>query len=98
VFMPWYPQTTAPVEERVKILESVSKKYPRAGWRLLLELLPTPHSMVSSNNRPVFRNWALEWSEGAAPADLAFQVEACAHLVVELAGKDAGRLKDAIEV
>jgi transcriptional regulator with XRE-family HTH domain len=98
VFMPWYPQTTAPVEERVRILESVSKKHPKAGWRLLLGLLPTRPSMVSTNRRPAFRNWALQWSEGGTRADRALQVEACSHLVVELAGNDAGRLKDAIEV
>jgi transcriptional regulator with XRE-family HTH domain len=98
VFMPWYPQTTASVEERVRILETISKKHPRAGWRLLLELLPTKHFMVSTNRRPAFQNWALQWSEGASPADRAFQVEACSHFVVELAEKDASRLKDAIDV
>jgi transcriptional regulator with XRE-family HTH domain len=98
VFMPWYPQTTASVEDRVRILQSVVKKHPKAGRRLLLELLPTSHSTVSTNARPSFRNWTLDWSEGAARADYAFQVEACADLVVELAGNDAGRLKDAVEV
>ena len=96
--MPWYPQTSAPAAERVKILESVSKKHPKAGWKLLLELLPTTHSMVSTNHRPAFQNWALRWSEDATRADYAFQVEACAHLVAERAGNDLGRLKDAIEV
>src|SRR5262249_17909351 len=61
VFMPWYPQTTAPVEERVKILESVSRRHPKAGWTLLLELLPTRLSTVSTNYRPAFRDWALQW-------------------------------------
>jgi transcriptional regulator with XRE-family HTH domain len=98
VFMPWYPQTTAPVEERVKILESVLKRHSKAGWRLLLDLLPTKPSMVSTNRRPAFQDWALQWSEGATRADYVFQVEACSHLFVELAGNDAGRLKDAIEV
>ncbi len=98
IFMPWYPQTTVPVKDRVKILQSVVRKYPKTGWRLLFELLPTPRSVVLTNARPAFRNWTLEWSEGVARADYAFQVEACAHLVVELAGNDAGRLKDAVEV
>ncbi len=98
IFMPWYPQTTVPVEDRVKILQSVLRKHPKTGWRLLLELLPTPHLMVSTNARPSFRNWTLDWSEGATRADYAFQVEACAGLVVELAGNDATRLKGAVEV
>jgi transcriptional regulator with XRE-family HTH domain len=98
IFMPWYPQTTAPVEDGVRILQNVARKHPKAGWRLLLELLPTTHSAVSTNARPSFRNWTLDWSEGATRADYAFQVEACADLVVELAAQDAPRLKDTIEV
>jgi transcriptional regulator with XRE-family HTH domain len=98
IFMPWYPQTTAPVEDRVRILQNVAKRHPKAGWRLLLELLPTSHSGVLTNARPSFRNWTLDWSEGATRADYAFQVEACADLAVELAGTDATRLKDAFEV
>jgi transcriptional regulator with XRE-family HTH domain len=98
ILLPWYPQTTAPVEDRVRILQSVSRKHPKAAWRLLLGLLPTAPQMVSTNARPSFRNWTLEWSERPPPADCAFQVEACADLVVELAGQDATRLKDAVEV
>jgi transcriptional regulator with XRE-family HTH domain len=99
IFTPWYPQTTTPVEERVRILQSVSRRHREAGWKLLLELLPAPHRlMVSTNYRPAFRNWALEWSEGATRADYAFQVEACADLAVELAGNAVSRLKDAVEV
>jgi transcriptional regulator with XRE-family HTH domain len=98
VFMPWYPQTTAPVEERVAILERLSKRHPKAGWTLLRGLLPMVPSMVSSNYRPAFRNWALQWSEGATGADRVLQEEACAHLVVEMAGKDVSRLKDTVEV
>jgi transcriptional regulator with XRE-family HTH domain len=98
IFMPWYPQTTAPVEDRVRILQSVARRHPKAAWKLLLELLATSHSAVSTNARPSFRNWTLDWSEGATRGDDAFQVEACADLVVELAGQDATRLKDAVEV
>jgi transcriptional regulator with XRE-family HTH domain len=97
IFMPWYPQTTAPVEDRVRILQSVARRHPKAGRKLLLALLPTSHSAVSTNARPSFRNWTLDWSEGATRADYAFQVEACADLVVELAGTDVARLKDAVE-
>jgi transcriptional regulator with XRE-family HTH domain len=98
VFMPWYPQTTASIENRVRVVEMIAKKYSKAGWRLLLGLLPQPHSIVSPNRRPEFQNWALQWSEGTTQADYTFQVEAFSHLVVELAGKDSGRLKNAIEV
>jgi hypothetical protein len=98
IFMPGFPQTTAPVDERVKILRSVSNKHTKAGWKLLLALLPAPQGFVSTNYRPAFQNWALQWSERDAGADYALQVDECAHLVVQLAGNDANRLGELFRV
>src|SRR5262249_41362989 len=47
IFMPWFPQTNASVEERVKVLRKLIKDHPKAGWRLLIGLLPNQH-MVST--------------------------------------------------
>lgn len=97
VFMPWYPQTTATVEDRVKVISSIAARHPEAGWALLLGLLPAGHSTVNHNYRPRFRDWAFRWTEGTSRADYAFQVEACAQLVVETAAKVPARLTSAVE-
>jgi hypothetical protein len=97
VFMPWYPQTAATVEERVKVISAVATRYPEAGWALLVALLPATHSTADHNRRPRFRDWALRWTEGVTRADYAFQVEACAQMAVEIAGRIPARLKSAVE-
>ena len=37
VFRPWAPQTAAPLEERVKALENLVRRYPDTGWQICME-------------------------------------------------------------
>jgi transcriptional regulator with XRE-family HTH domain len=97
IFMTWYPQTTAPVEERVKVLAAITRKHPATGWRLLLGLLPERMGSTMPIRRPAFRDWALSWTEGTTNADHARQVNACAELLVDLLGEDLARWKELIE-
>ena len=98
IYLPWFPQTTATVEERVAILRGICKRHPDTGWRLLLELLPDQMGHSSPIRRPAFRDWALTWKDkGPTTADYNRQVRECSDLAVEFAGEDTARLKDLIE-
>ena len=63
IFMPWLPQTTAPIEERVKVLQMLVRGRPEAGWRLLVGLLPNQQAFSTPTYRPLWRDWC---SPGAA--------------------------------
>jgi transcriptional regulator with XRE-family HTH domain len=97
IFMAWFPQTTAPVEERVKVLSAITKKSPAAGWRLLLNLLPDRFGIAAPIRRPSYRDWALAWTEGATNADNSHQVNECANMLVDLLGRDLDRWKELIK-
>jgi transcriptional regulator with XRE-family HTH domain len=97
IFMPWFPQTTAPVEERVKILTAIARKNPGTGWRLLLDLLPDRMQHSAPIHRPAYRDWALAWREGATNADYARQVTSVADALVGLLGTDLKRWEDLID-
>ncbi len=97
IFMPWLPQTTAPVEERVKILAEINRKNPETGWRLLLGLIPDRVRTASPIRTPAFRDWAVTWKEGTTNADYWRLSAACSGLLVDLLGKDLRRWKDLIE-
>ena len=90
IFMLRLPQTTAPVEERVRVLSAIMKKSPVAGWHLLLNLLAAKFGVVDLIRRPAFREWALSWTRGATNADYSHQVTECANMLVDLLGKDSG--------
>ena len=96
--MPWLPQTTALVEERVRVLQRLARSRPVAGWRLLFGLLPNQQPISTSiHRRPSWRDWALAWSGRVTPAEYRHQVGACAHLLVEQLGDDVERWKALIQ-
>lgn len=97
IFIPWLPQTTASVDERVKVLAALARRRPVAGWRLLQSLLPNRLMASTPTHRPTWRDWSLRWSKGAPPAEYWHQVSATAHLLVEHIGDDLGRWKALID-
>ncbi len=91
IFMPWLPQTTAPVEERVRMLRRLAERWPMAGWRLLIELLPNGQQMSTPIYRPLWRDWALAWSAATPATDYWNQACASARLLVEQIGENVER-------
>ncbi len=97
IFMPWLPQTTAPAEERVKVLQTLVRGRPEAGWRLLVGLLPNQQGFATHTYRPMWRDWALAWSSNVSTASYWQQVIAYGHLLVEQLGDDIARWKTLIQ-
>lgn len=82
IFLPWLPQTTATVDERIVVLEKLFEEMPPIGSKLLLELLPSPHSSSMHTRRPAWRGWALGWS-CATNREFWKQSEWCAEKLVQ---------------
>ena len=97
IFMPWLPQTAAPVEERVQILRMLTRHRPEAAWRLLLDLLPNQQETSTSIRRPVWRDWALEWSPSVSNVDYWRQVIDSAQLLLDQIGDNLSRWISLIE-
>ncbi|QIB67615.1 hypothetical protein G3T16_09480 [Kineobactrum salinum] len=56
LFRPWYPQTSASVELRLRAIGIVTERNPETAWNLLLALLPGRHDMASPNAKPQWRD------------------------------------------
>ena len=97
IFMPWRPQTTAPVEERIKVLEKVIQTRPHAGWQLLSGLLLNKQPFSMDIHRPQWRDWALARSASTPATDYWKQASACARLLIEHTGDDIERWKALIQ-
>ena len=95
--MPWLPQTTSPIEERVTVLQMLVRKRPAAGWRLLVGLLPNQQAFSTANDRPLWRDSALGWNSRVSTASYWNQVDACAHLLIQHLGDDIERWKALIQ-
>ena len=65
IFRGWLPQTMAPLDKRLKILDSLIRYKSELGWKLLIDLLPERGGSVSTPIYvPQFRDWAQSWEKG----------------------------------
>jgi len=56
IFRSWMPQTAASLEERVKALETLTKRFPDIGWQISIEQFE-PHSRIGHYSyRPRWRS------------------------------------------
>lgn len=70
IFQGWLPQTKAPLNERLKIIDSLIRLEPKSAWKLLLDLLPESVGGISTPiNRPDFRDWDEGWKKGATQTE-----------------------------
>jgi len=93
--LPWLPQTLATLAERKSAVETVIRDFPKAGWKLLIELLPDSHGTSSYNQRPVWRDWIPpERDEGVTNGERREQERVYAELALNLATTDADKLKE----
>lgn len=97
IFLPWLPQTTGSLEQRIKALKGLTQKIPDVGWQLLLNLLPTLSGSSNFTPRPRWRDWALNWTRQVTDAEHRQQVDACAELLVDLVGVNMDRWIQVIE-
>lgn len=56
IFRSWMPQTAATVEQRIKTLETIAKKYPDIGWAICVEQFDSGSRTGSPNYRPRWRS------------------------------------------
>lgn len=58
IFLPWYPQTSAPLDRRLGVLDLLREREPDVTAKLLRDLLPEAHSLGHNNPKPQWREWA----------------------------------------
>ncbi len=55
IFRCWMPQTAAPVEVRIAVLEGLCRRHPTVGWRVCLNIFDIRHSIGHHSARPQWR-------------------------------------------
>ncbi len=56
IFLLWHPQTYAPLDQRLRVLDVLRGRERDASWRLLLGILPTGHGIATPTARPRWRD------------------------------------------
>jgi len=98
IFLPWLPQTTAPMKKRLVAVRTLQKELPEIAWKILLSLLPNQFQMSTGTYKPVWRKTILEgWSKGVTQKEYWDQVSSYADMVIEIAQADIDKLVALIE-
>lgn len=98
IFLPWFPQTTAPVKKRLVAVQTLKKEVPEIAWKLLLSLLPNQHQMSTGSRKPVWRKMIPEnWSKEVYQPEYWEQVSCYGKMAVEMAQTDVAKLSNLIE-
>jgi addiction module HigA family antidote len=56
VFRSWMPQTAASVEQRIRVLETLARRFPDIGWEICIEQIKPGSRIGSSSYRPRWRS------------------------------------------
>ena len=98
VFLPWLPQTCAPIQKRKAAVTALVKEQPAVGWKLLVNLMPSTHSSSSGTRRPAWRTFIPDgWSDKVTNQEYWEQVKGYGELAVAEAVKDSSELSELIE-
>ena len=97
IFMPWLPQTSAPIPRRLAAVKLVLVSAPIVGWKLLLGLLPARHGVSHGSRRPAWREGIPETFDTKVTGEAYVeQVSAYADLAVDQAKAEVSHLGDLI--
>lgn len=95
IFLPWFPQTVAPIEKREVAIQTLQRENPKAAWKLLLSLLPNPLQSSSGSSKPRWRMTIPEdWPKEVTQKEYWDQVTLYADMTVEMAEHNVSKLEE----
>ena len=93
IFLPWLPQTMAPIEKRLTAIRTLVKEVPATAWQTLINLLPSQHQTSSGSHKPRWRMEIPDKSDKGIPMKEYWEQVACyADLALQIADGDPSRL------
>ncbi|UCJ12529.1 MAG: hypothetical protein JWS08_01505 [Phormidium sp. PBR-2020] len=91
IFLCWYPNTTASLDSRLKVLDTIRRQEPEVASHLLLNLLPKHHSSVSPTHATKWRDWRLDTRTQITGEEYLKGTNAILDRLLSDAGTDAAR-------
>jgi hypothetical protein len=98
IFLPWFPQTCAPVAKRIAAVSVLIKEHPEVAWNLLLSILPQSHQISHGSCKPTWREIIPDdWFERSSPREYWEQVDTYAELIATAAMSNLSKLVSLID-
>jgi DNA-binding XRE family transcriptional regulator len=91
ILLPWAPETFATAQQRLQVMDAITRRFDRVGWALLVSLAPTPHGISHRSAMPHWRDFSNAEPEPVTRKSLAQTYGAIGTRLLDKAGSDAGR-------
>lgn len=91
VFLCWFPQTTANLDQRLRVLDTIREREPQVAWRLLCILMPESHSTAHPTPKPRWREWTPDTDPRITEDELWESAREVVRCLLEDVGTDGRR-------
>lgn len=98
IYRLWHPQTAAPLDQRLQILDTLSQREPEIAWRLLIALVPGHHDATDSIQAPRWRDWKPDVDPNTLTSDLGRAVDEVVNRLLVAVDADGKRWRDTIQI
>jgi len=97
IFRSWLPQTSASLDERVKALNLIIKRYPEIGWKVCIEQIKPGLQSGEYNYRPRWRNDASGSGRGVNRQEMTGFLQIALDYLITWPSHNEKTLSDLIE-
>ena len=92
LFRTWIPQTAAPLEQRIAVLDTLCARHPTVAFQLLDALVNVGHDTAMSSSRPEWRDDDTGAGHGATPQDHYGMLVAAADRMIAMSADHPERI------
>jgi len=98
VFLTWHPCTTANLERRLRVLDTIRRREPRVSWDVITGMLPRSHAVALPTDKPEYRNWLSDEDISIPFAEVLRASAEVVHRILEDVGTDGTRWRTVTEL
>ncbi|WP_059002163.1 hypothetical protein [Leptolyngbya sp. NIES-2104] len=91
IFICWSPHTTASLESRIRVLDTIRRREPDVAWSLLVKLLPKRHDSASPTHGTLWRDWVPDKRSRVSDQEYIAATNAVLDCLLSDAGTDSTR-------
>lgn len=98
IFVCWAPQTYATPDQRLKVIDTIVRRHPTAGWKLLVALAPHFQEVMTPTPHPDWRDFAPDHEEEITLQALRRATREIGKRLLEQVGTNVDRWKTLLDL
>jgi len=97
IFLLWLPHTYATLKQRLEAIDTLIRKEPEIGWKLLISLMPRGHDFCSPTYEPRWRQFSNKADNRATIKEHIESISAIVDKILKNVGKDGKKWAEVME-